>query len=150
MRWHVPGTMGSVAVQLYPPTWQRLMGSILFGGISVGLMVGAVVDGGWTGLAAAAGAAAALAVAVRAMVLRVEVHPEQVVLVNLLRVVRLPWSEIERFGHDDEGLWVRRVNGRQFYASAFRHGYSALGFGRRPAAIATARLEKIRRRRRRR
>jgi hypothetical protein len=142
--------MGSVAVQLYPPTWQRLMISGFFGGISVGLMVAAVVDGGWTGLAAAAGAAASLASAVRTMMLRVEVHPEHVVLVNWLRVVRLPWSEIERFGHDDEGLWVRRVNGREFYASAFHHGNGAWGYARRESAAAAARLEKIRRRRRRR
>ena len=87
------------------------MVSGIFGAASVGLAAGAVVDGGWTGLAAWAGAAVALASAVHTMMVRVEVHPGQVVLVNWLRVVRLPWSEIERFDHDQEGLWVRRRNG---------------------------------------
>ncbi|MFY1636448.1 hypothetical protein ACN27F_24760 [Solwaraspora sp. WMMB335] len=117
---------------------------------SVILTAAAVADGGWTGCTGISGAAVVLAGATRSSALRVEVDADQVVLVNWLRAVRLSWTEIDRFGHDDDGLWARRGDGRVVRASAFHHGPYALGFARRPAMVAAARLEMIRRQRQRR
>lgn len=116
---------------------------------SLCLLAAAVEEGGWTRLAASSGAAVTFAAATRSVFLRVEVHPQHIVLVNWLRAVRLPWPEIDRFGHDYQGLWVRRRDGTELRASAFQHGLTALGFSRRPTAVAVTRLEEIRRRRRR-
>ncbi|WJK40656.1 PH domain-containing protein [Solwaraspora sp. WMMA2056] len=134
-------------VALYPPVWQRLMWFLALSAASACLLAAAVDEEGWTVLAASSGAAVTFAAAARSVFLRVEAHPEYVVLVNWLRAVRLPWPEIDRFGHDDEGLWVRRRDGTELRASAFQHGHSSPGFTRPPVVAAATRLEKIRRRR---
>lgn len=119
-------------------------------GASTAVLAGAGFDrGGWLLPFSLAAAALTAAAAARSWALRVEVGHKEVVLVNWLRVVRLPWSEVARCGHDEEGIWVRRVDGSEVRASAFQHGHRALGFAREPAAAAAKRLETIRRKRRR-
>lgn len=68
------------------------------------------------------------------------------ILVNWLRTVRLSWIDVERCGHDSDGVWVRAAGG-ELRASAFQHGHRALAFARQPAQEAAARLESLRKRR---
>jgi hypothetical protein len=117
--------------------------------VGAGVSVGVGLDGGgWWLPVSLVIAAAGVGLAVRGWLLRVEVHPDELVLINWFTTVRLRWHDVARCGHDGDGVWVRRADGRELHASAFQHGHRAMRFARQPALDAAARLEKIRKRRR--
>ncbi|BCJ47268.1 hypothetical protein GCM10010168_71430 [Actinoplanes ianthinogenes] len=118
------------------------------GTLSAVLIAVGVRRGGWALPLSLVAVAAALVGAARGWVLRIEAGPQRLVLVNWLRVVAVRWAEVARCGCDDDGVWVRRVDGSEVRASAFQHGSRALRFARKPAVAAAAELERIRRRRR--
>ncbi|GIE85857.1 hypothetical protein Are01nite_23370 [Actinoplanes regularis] len=118
-------------------------------GLSAIAAAGGVDQGGWVLPVGFAGAAIGMVGAARSLMLRIEVSPDGLVLVNWFRTVHLPWAQITRCGCDSDGLWVQLIDGGLVVSSPFQHGSQALGFARRPAETAAARLEKIRRKRRR-
>ncbi|MEV6487130.1 PH domain-containing protein [Actinoplanes sp. NPDC051633] len=75
----------------------------------------------WTTVSATIATIGFLAVAVRLWFLRVEVHPGDLVLVNWIRTVRVPWRTVDGFRHNDRGIWVRRTDGADVRMSAFDH-----------------------------
>ncbi|XVU29911.1 PH domain-containing protein [Actinoplanes sp. CA-054009] len=132
---------------LRPPLWQRALPVVGLLCLAA-LVVGAGVDlGGWVAAFGAAVVPVAVAGMVRGWALRVEAGEGGLVLVNWGRTVRVPWVEVARVGHDSDGVYLRRRDGREVRASAFQHGSRAFGFAREPARVAARRLEELRRRR---
>lgn len=131
---------------LRAPGWQRALPAAAFL-MGAGVSLAGIGDAGPWWPACLAAAMTAAAGGMRALRLRIEVRPDGLVLVNWVRTVRVPWPEIARIGHDDDGLWVRRRDGTEVRASAFQHGSRAFGFAREPARAAAARLERLRGRR---
>ena len=111
-------------------------------GLAAVLVVGGFDEGGWALGACLAAAVLVGGVAVRNWLLRVELDHE-VTVVNWLRTVRIPWSDIERFRYDS-GLWVRRRSGRQDPIAAFPAVLGALDSADRRGRAAAAELEAIR------
>ncbi|MBU2663984.1 PH domain-containing protein [Actinoplanes bogorensis] len=133
---------------LRPPVWMRVLPSALFLLLAVVLIGGGLDEGSWLVPGGLATGAVAVAVAVRVWVLRVEIRPTGLVLVNWLRTVRVAWPEIYRCGTDDEGVRIEMADGRQLRASAFQHGTRAIAVARKPAREAAKRMEEARRRHR--
>jgi len=133
---------------LRPPLWLRLLGAASFVFAAGVLVVGGLEEGGWLLVLCLIGAAAVVALTVRNWLLRVEAGQE-VVIVNLFSTVRLPWAQVAYFGYDS-GLWVRRRTGRQHDITAFGRALGALPSAERRGRAATAELEAICTRRRRR
>ncbi|GLW35069.1 hypothetical protein Areg01_80050 [Actinoplanes regularis] len=119
-------------------------------GLSVMTAAGGVDEGGWLLPVCFAGAAVGMVGAARSLALRIEVHPDELVMVNWFRTVHLPWTRIARCGCDEDGLWVRQNDDGLIRSAPFQYPSVTFGFVRRPAETAAARLEKIRRKRRRR
>ena len=133
---------------LQPPTWQRLMVGAIGVALAGGLVVGGVDDGGWILPAALVGSVLVLAGTWRNDRMRVELGRE-VVVVNFLRTLVLPWAEVARFGYDGEA-WVRRRDGRQYGITVFSPAAGTLPFVERSCRQAVATMEAHRKRRRRR
>ena len=132
---------------LRPPSWLRLLCAAPMTVLSGVLVAGGIDEGGWLLGVCLAGAGAVLLVGARSWLLRVEVGHE-VTIVNWLRTLHVPWSDVERFGYDS-GLWVRRRSGRQHDIAAFPAVPGALPSADRRGRTAAAELEAIRKRRRR-
>ena len=132
---------------LRQPLMVRLMNVLAAAGCAVLLLLYGLAEGGALALLAVPSAALAVAGGVRAWQLRIEVADGEVRLVNWLRVVRVPWTEVERFGFDGS-VWVRRRDMRQHTASAFASVTGALPSTRGPARRAAAALEDMRKKRR--
>ena len=119
---------------------------MLLGGFSVALVVGGTEEGSWALPVCVAGAALILAVAGRNDRLRVELRPQDVVVVNFWRTLRIPWQQVEGFGYDS-GSWVRTTEGRQHTITAFAPPPGALPSAERWARRAVQEMERARRRR---
>lgn len=130
------------------PRWYRIMCSVPTLGLVPLCVLGGLADGGWVLVLGVAGAVAVVAVVWRNWRLRVELDTE-VTVVNWLRTVRVPWSEVARFGCDYGSCWLRRRDGREHSLSAFSITGTAPAFIRRLADEAVAQLESARKKRRR-
>ena len=135
--------------QFTQPTSVRVLCSLALGWVASGLVTVGLADSGPARYASLAAGCAVLALVARFWRLRVVLGQESVEVVNWLRTLRIPWSEVESFGMDPDGnAWVRRSDMR-------RHGISAFGaalrdpFGltRRRNAEVVDRLERARKKR---
>lgn len=137
--------MGAVPVVLRPPLWQRLLNPLaaLLPG-TLGVTWCAVTGGAWWAAAVPLALAAGW-LSWRLWAARVEVHPDELVLVNWFRTLRLPWGQVRKVDTDADGVCVALRDGRIVSVSAFQHGHEALGFARTPARRVAARLDAIRR-----
>ncbi|MFN8074817.1 MAG: PH domain-containing protein [Kineosporiaceae bacterium] len=137
-------------VVLRPPAWQRVLNplaALVPGSMGV---TWCAITGGWWWAAAVPLAAAVVVLAWRFWTSRVEVHADELALVNWFRTLRLPWDQVARVDTTSDGVCVLLRDGRFFSVSAFQHGHEALGFARAPARQAARRLDDIRRERQRR
>ncbi len=144
------GHHAPVLVVLRPPLWQRVMPTVALLVLAVMAFGAGIEQGGWWLPAGFAAAVLGLVGAARSVTLRVEARPDDVMLVNWLRTVHLPWSEVARCDYDGDGLWIRCNDGSELRSSPFQHGHTALAFARTPAKEAAVTLENIRKRSRRR
>lgn len=142
------GAAASVAgMQVFrQPLYLRVICAAAPAFLGVGLVVGGVQERGWLRILCVTGAALVVLAATREWQLRVEVG-DGVTIVNRLATVHIPWSEVQRFGYDG-GLWVRRRDTRQHYASAFSFVPGSLPSASERGRDAAARLENIRKKRR--
>lgn len=124
--------------------WQRVMFPVGMLALALLLIGGGVERGGWLLPVSVLVATAGMAGAYRGWALRVETQPHGIVVVNWFRVIRLWWPQIDRFGADDEGLFVRKTDGAEVRVAAFQHGSRAFAFARSPAVTAAAELERLR------
>jgi PH (Pleckstrin Homology) domain-containing protein len=85
--------------------------------------------------------------AVRLWSLRVEVHPEKLLLVNWIRTHDLPWASVSRCTADSDGLLIHLADGAGLRASAFHHNYRAHESSRRQSRAVAVQLERARRQR---
>lgn len=94
---------------------------------SVGSLVASVISAlllfgdGWLAVPTAVFGVVLLAAVVRVWFLRVEIHPDELVLVNWFRTVRVPWSAVEEFRHDHRSISVRLTDGAEFPMTAFTY-----------------------------
>ena len=130
------------------PLAVRLMNVLAGVGCAALLLLYAFDERGVWALLALLLAALAVAVSVRGWQLRIEVADGEVRFVNWLRVVRVPWADVERFGFDGS-VWVRRRDLRQHEAAAFAPVPGVLPFTRTTALQTASALEEMRKKRRR-
>lgn len=77
--------------------------------LAMGLVVSAVANGGLSGWLAIVGAALVLVLVARGWVIRVDDLGDKIRVTNWLRVIEVPWSDVERFEFDG-AVSVRRTN----------------------------------------
>lgn len=143
-RHHAP-----VTTIIRQPTWVRAVCASSGTGLGVVAVAAAVTHDGIVLVGSLGAAVVASLVAYRSWHLRVELG-DAVILANWLRTVRIPWSDVERFGLDGGGVWVRCRNLRQVRISAFLFAPGAWSPARQSARRAVRDLEAARKRRRRR
>ena len=133
------------------PLRVRVLCSLALLWVASGFVVLGLADSGWVRYGGVAAGCALAALVARFWRLRVVLGDEAIDIVNWLRTVRIPWSQVERFGLDvDGGAWVRRRDMRHHGISAFGAARSdPFGIIRRGNTQAVERLEAARKKRRR-
>jgi Bacterial PH domain len=124
--------MATVPTVMRAPMMRRVFHAVisLLGSIGAAFWI---IPVSWTTVSATPATIGFLFVAVRLWFLRVEAHPRDLVLVNWIRTVRVPWRAVDGFRHDDRGIWVRRTDGADVRMSAFDHFWEGPGPWRKRA-----------------
>ncbi|MBB2948437.1 hypothetical protein FB565_008220 [Actinoplanes lutulentus] len=134
-----------------PPLWLRVVQLILFGGLALALTGGGLEEGGWVLPLALTGSVLTLACGARLWVIRIILYADRLLLINLFRTVVLPWGEVAKAGHDEQGLWVRDRDYHEYRPTALQVTSEAFAFVQRAtladARAAAARINRIRKKR---
>jgi hypothetical protein len=96
-----PGEEKPYLVLRAPMAWRwKGLFCALVGAVLVVLFAFGESERGSVHIAAVGVAVVLVGAALRTLFLRIEVTHEEVRLVNWLRVLRIPWADVTRFGHD--------------------------------------------------
>ncbi len=129
------------------PVWMRVVGSLPLFVLALLIVPPGLSGGGVSVVFRMIIVVLILGFVVRSFLLKLVLGDDGVTIVNWRSTKKLPWSDVDAFGHDRRGLWVRRRNKQEVLIAAFAIGRSLPPVRKLSKATADE-LELIRKKRR--